>query len=231
MSEDLFAGVNNIITSVNRSVALSCDAKCRENRHTQQLYNNYLSAKENISAGPQRLDQAEEKYFVYTKGERWYNQFRTDKWKVEGVTVAEHLLGQFRQREKLLKTLDADVVASRLYASRLLDLQKTYAREIANLEEKIRTLKTKTNVNHRLTFYDVNAIKRKSGYISRIKTGYYILVVAYAIIQLGYLGRFRELEIWITIICMLITPYLMSYIIKLLNHVKVKGAKCTMKTS
>jgi len=231
MSEDLFAGVNNIITSVNQNVALSCDAKCRENRHTRQLYNNYLSAKENVSAGPQRLDQAEEKYFVYTKGEKWYNNFRTEKWNAEGVTVAEHLLGQFRQREALLKSLNADVVSSRTYASQLSDLRNTYAQEVADLEEKIRTLRTKTNVNHRLTIYGVDTIKRKSDYISWINVAYYIFVVAYAIIQLGYLGRFRELEIWITLICMMVIPHLIGYIMRLLHYVRIKGAKCAMKGS
>jgi hypothetical protein len=231
MSEDLFAGVNNIITSVNQSVALSCDAKCRENRHTRQLYDNYLSAKENVSAGPQRLDQAEEKYFVYTKGEKWYNKFRTEKLEAEGITVAEHLLGQFRQRENLLKSLSADAVSSKSYASRLADLQNTYKQEVDDLKEKTRTLKTKTNVNHRLTFYDVDAIERKANYISWVRIAYYILVVAYAIIQLGYFGGFGELKIWITIACMVAVPYLMGYIIKLLHYVRVRGAKCTMKTS
>lgn len=228
MSENLFAGVNSIINSVNENVALSCDAKCQEDRYTRQLYDKYLTAKNNVKTGEKQLDQAEEKYFVYTKGEKWYNNFRTQKWEDEGRKVAEYLQKQFKQREKLLKSLEADVTSTKLYASQLLNLKNTYKQEISDLEKKIKTLETKTNVNHRLTSYDEDAIERKTKYISQIRIMYYVFVVAYAIIQLGYLKNFRKLEIWITLVFMLIIPHVIGLIIKLLRYLRIKGLKYTL---
>ena len=176
MSDNLFAGIDNIIKSVNDSVALSCDAECRENKETSQLYDSYMKAKENVSTATVRLDQAEEKYFVYTKGEGWYDQFKLEKLRTEGDKVADYLLDEFKQKGKLLKALRADANTNKQHESQLSDLHSKYTKQITDLEKKMGHLATKANVNHRLTSYDVDDIERKSRNLARMKTIYYILI-------------------------------------------------------
>ena len=223
MDDNLFAGVNNIIKSVNNGVVLSCDAECRENRNISKLYDDYMKAKENVSTAPVRLDQAEEKYFVYTKGEEWYDQFRLERLSAEGDKVADYLLNEFKQKGKRLRALRADAKASKRYETQLSDLHGKYAREIAELEKKTDRLTTKANVNHRLTSYDVENIERKTRNLSRMKTVYYMLAVIFGLVQFLHFKRFREWKSWLAIISLLIVPRFLTYIIRLLRFVKIQN--------
>lgn len=152
-NNDALNKLNDVIDKVNTSVQLNCDAECQKNKKEKQLYEKYLSAKKNKQNAPEKLEEAEDKFYKYSKGDYEYNRMKREEYQNEATKIANVMNSAFnKEYNKIIRELTA-LRQQQIYTNRIDDLVNSYTEDNTKLNNEISEIKNTSNIANRKTIY------------------------------------------------------------------------------
>lgn len=171
--------INNYIDTFNAHLSTLCDAECRQNQYIKELYEEYMAAKNNLSAAPVEVQEAEKNYYIAERGAAWYSNFEmskaTEQSDADMVKIKSNLENIYDSINK-----DIDYYGSQLiYRNRLGDMVNTQNSELQNAIKEEKDLDSKRNVANRLATYYANDVEWVNSvfYYTNLRLFYWILVI------------------------------------------------------
>lgn len=170
-NNDALNKLNEVIEKVNTSVQLNCDAKCQKNRREKELYDKYLSARKNKQNAPEKLEEAEDKFYKYSKGNYEYNKMKREEYENEATKIANVMNNAFNKESNNINRELTALRQQQIYTNRIDDLVNSYTEDNKNLNDKISNIKNTSNIANRKTIY-------YSDYVDFFrKIAYYIYII------------------------------------------------------
>ncbi len=126
---------------------------CQQQRKIDALNHQMVQAAKTQKNAKANLAQAEESYYIESKGAPWYSKFREEQASSKASDQTDSMLGDFTTRKAAVQR-DIDYYASQLaYKKNLDDLVKGYSTQLGQIQGEINTAQSDTAVAHRLTTY------------------------------------------------------------------------------
>lgn len=167
--------INSLVQQVNSQ--LQCGPECQKVQKNERLKELYENAMLNLENAPQKLFQAEKKYYVETQGLDYYNDVMTEKYVIDVQSDADTRLKEHKNRISDLKSAAANYSSSVKYDERMHEFLVKLINENKSLRKKIEKLKATTITNDRKTYYEEQQISSLSFWIKIMKYLYWIIFI------------------------------------------------------
>ena len=192
------------------------------------LYTNYSQEKLNLETAPERFRIAEKKYYTFAKGDTWYNNYKEQQEAEKSRINTEKMIKEFKQDKKQIINSINEIDSLNIYKNNIKELKENILNEIKKIHGENQKIKNKKNINERLSVYHTRNIVKNDGYEWWFKLFYWVLLSVYIVIIL-LIKRIYTKESLIPLLFLLIYPFFVEWIIKILNFFTF--AKIQIKTT
>lgn len=146
--------INTFIDDANSSSLLKCGPDCQKNKKDEQLYNEYLSKKNNMVNAEKQFTNAEKNYMISTKGEKYYDDFILEKYQKQASDIVSELNDELlynvslvNEKIKRLNILEKSVTNSG-------ELSSDYIEKVSDLRDTINAKENAKNIANRKSYYN-----------------------------------------------------------------------------
>jgi len=176
---------------INVNSLITCDATCQEEKKKKELlYMNYVDAEENLRNAPNKLNDAEKKYYLSIYGQAEYNDLLMNRYKREIYDKNANALNSFNNKKENILLLLEQYNKNILLNDKLNELINITLKDNNEFIDKIDKIDTNINTNERKIYYDDNQVNRLK-FFKKIMV--YILLVSYIIFLIILLFSKKEL--------------------------------------
>ena len=150
-----FANVLNSIIAQNQASSAEMEKRMSGQIVTQAYKDQMIKAKQQMQNSPGEFKAAQKAYYTQKYGLSGYQDFKEKEAEKKMEKFGKDKSNLFEEEMNRLKNL-VDLLASQtIYTSRMDDIRNNYVSKKQDLENKVKSTKSKKNVNDRLaTFYD-----------------------------------------------------------------------------
>ena len=220
------SSVGDLIKSLNKNGnTVVCDAKCQESGNKIKYHNEYLNSKTNLLTAPDRLKNAEKKYYLKTNQTQYYNTLIYDR-AIKHITKKFAIIEtSFNENiEKLINLINTTSSQSS-YRNNMGNVIDAYKYKQTDLEEKVDKTNNTKKINNRLAYFysekDESWALWLNGYLWYI----YVLCIILIILKIALKGNVRNVKQYPFIILLLMSSYIVQYIyaivLNTLGHFKL----------
>jgi hypothetical protein len=204
--------LNSLFSQLNDKLA--CDEECQKDKKTKLLKMKKDMAEANLVSAPNRFQNAEKNYIVFTEGELEYNRFLEKKLTEKGTIIATKYEDTFDDISLKINT-QIHTYNSILFNFRnVVDLYLKYKKENIELAKEFKETSNDILTNERKTFYkdeDIHHLKFYYYYI--ILVIYIICVIFFAFISLVYPSKSTWQVRVVTFCGLILLPFFSTYIL------------------
>jgi len=194
------------------------------------LYTNYNQEKLNLETAPERFRIAEKKYYTFAKGDTWYNNYKEQQEAEKSRKNTEKMIKEFKQDKKQIVNSINEIDALNIYQNNIQGLKENILNEIETIHGENQKIKNKKNINERLSVYHTRNIVKNDGYEWWFKLFYWILLSVYIFIIL-LIKRVYTKETLIPLLVLIVYPFFVEWIIKILNFFTFAKIEIKKKSS
>jgi hypothetical protein len=155
---------------------------CKQQRKIDALHHQMLQAAKTQKNAKANLAQAEESYYIESKGAPWYSKFREEQASSKASEQTNGMLSDFTTRKTTVQR-NIDYYASQLAYKKNLDALVTgYNTQLSQIQGDIGSAKSDTAVAHRLTTY----YQHQEPLVRKVT--YYLKIVYWIVVGITTLG-------------------------------------------
>ncbi len=159
--------------------ALVCGPECQKLKVSDELKQKYLDAQTNVKTAPQKLQQAEKNYYVFTEGRPYYDE-KQEKELTKKASVLANMIGtNFNEEVSSAKTMNQYLNVALVNSSHTEELLDYYASQNAELMKKLKDYRGDILTNDRKTYYETQELDRLKLWYKIWYRMYYILVFVF----------------------------------------------------
>ena len=203
--------MNQINALVKKSTdSLLCGPDCQKMVKTDKLKQLYLDAQTNIISAPDKLKEAQRKYYMQSEGVAGYDKIINEEIMKKANKIEEMMQLEFDSKiVNLLSDINIFSSLDKNYKY-MLELYKEYLTENKLLESQIKKITTDIVTNDRKTFYEDQNYDILLGWYKLYTIFYIILIILFVIfiflanIQISFSSKI------LMIICFIIYPFIIN---------------------
>lgn len=219
--DQLFAGVAPLLEKYHKDNYLKCDAECQANKKQKNAYTNYLEAKKNLKNAPQEFEVAEKKYLTLSQSGQSYINYKEKQAQKQIEDIITILNRNFTNKitevQERVDSFKAQIISKK----HMTDLEKSYGRDIYQMDYEISDYQKKNNINDRLSVYYNRRIRKNRKSLFYLRLIYWMMLTAYLVFFMIFKKLFWEKKKIITFLFLIIMPFLVKPIITKLYPVKI----------
>jgi hypothetical protein len=209
--KQLLENVSSMLESQQLQSAITCDDECRKNKKEEMLFQEYVNAQNMYKNAPKELEKAEEKFYSFSKGGAWFQNFKEENAGKSAEKLISTLKGEFIEYINRLNVLNKTYNSQKKYTSTIKELNNKYEEKINSAKKQKDNLQNISNISNRNYEYDVNNIAFYDGIKKYTFRFTLILLIIYCIYIFGVKRLFNKKQIIFTII-FTITLFNISFI-------------------
>ena len=192
-----------------------------QNLRKNYLYTIYRQEKLNLESAPKRFEDAERNYYTFQKGDTWYNNFKEEQYAKVSKKATDKMISEFKQDKKQLIDVIHEYDSLMIYQKNMKELKDTHLKENEKLKSNIKKLKNEENMNRRKAVYHERSVEKNEKRTHWLKYLYWILLIVLIIVVLLIKRDYKNKNILITIIALMVMPYFISVILKIIDFTKI----------
>ena len=217
-SGDDKTGVNKIYDNINS--LLSCDTDCQKRKRADELRNTWKAAEKTNLSAPTDISDAEEKYYVFTKGEKGYAHMMLERNKRLAQQQKEVANKSHHELMGVLKALVEDYTSDTVTLMHMKQLLKIKLQENTKLTNEIDENVGTVQTNDRRVVYEDWA----KDWLGTVGKGLFWLYVLLTIIYLWkspFLskGGYKTAKGWIVPLIFVVFPFIVTYISEFIFYI------------
>jgi hypothetical protein len=211
---------HQIFSLLNTSAdSILCGPDCQKSKITGELEKKYLDAKTNIQTAPIELENTKKNYYVYSKGEPYYDNMLEDELKAKVDKIAILITESFNDELDNANTMNKYLNISIINSRNTKELLANFKKRNNSLEDSLDYRNSDILTNDRKTYYENNALTNLKGWYFLWWYIYYILCIVISL-SLFLVPNLLSLFIKIIIIILILGyPYFIPMIITYLNSI------------
>ena len=218
------AKLAELIKKANFNIQPQCDAECQQNKKEQDLFFDYKKAVNQLREGPRIVDQAEEKYYVYSGKSAEYEQKKAAESNREAAELAGNLKSKFAKQATILKDQDISITDLTKYKKYLFELRKKTLDELEATKAEIERISAQSEIGYRGGYYDEQDVEQTAGWSRTFHRIYWILVALFVGIVI-FKGTYTTRTPYIYLAMIVGYPYVIRWIAKLAYAARITDVK------
>jgi len=176
---------NSFINSATQAV--TCNSECQRSRATEQLKNNYLTAKSNLHLAEPQYEIARRNYYTYVDGESGYNEMIEEELNKQADLFVTIFKENYELEKSKINSQLETYNGLLINFKNIVDLYKNYKTENIKLFEELKEGTNDILTNERKTYYeDQNNDYLNIYYYYFFLIVYYIIVICFCVFSLIY---------------------------------------------
>lgn len=204
--------MNELIEKANSNIQPQCDEECQKNKKEQELYFDYQTAINRMREAPKVVEQAEEKYYVYSGKSAEYEKKKEAESRKEAAELALNLKNKFNEKARNIKELTESLNDLNKYKRNMFDLLKKTKEELEQTKIEIERNSSTEEIGYRSGYYDERDIEYTNKWSSTFRNLYWILVAAYIVIVIVYKQNYRNIVVYVFLAILILYPYTITRI-------------------
>ncbi len=205
------AKLAELIKKANFNIQPQCDTICQQKKREQELFFDYQKAVNQLREGPRLVDQAEEKYYVYSGKSAEYERKKEAESNREAAKLAGDLKSKFAKQDAIIRDQIISLEDLAKYKSYLFELRKKTLDELETTKAEIERKSATEEIGYRGGYYDEQDIEYTSGWNRFFKRLYWILVIIF-VVAVIYKGYYETRQPYIDLAIILVYPYVIRWI-------------------
>lgn len=205
------AKLAELIKQANFNIQPQCDATCQQKKREQDLYFDYQKAVNQLREGPRIVDQAEEKYYVYSGKYDEYERKKEAESNRDAAKLAGDLKSKFDKQSTILREQVISLTDLTKYKRYLFELRKKTLDELETTKIEIERKSATEEIGYRGGYYDEQDIEYTNGWSTTFKRLYWILVIFFVFVVI-FKGSYGERQTYIYLAMILAYPYVIRVI-------------------
>ena len=227
--QELLLRQNNAQNKINSLLeqsaeSLMCGPTCQKIKVSEELKQKYLDAKTNMQTAPIKLEESKKNYYVFTKGEPYYDNMMEEELKKKADKLAELLSESFNEEVANAKTMNSYYNSTLINSHYTKELLSDYLGKNQALKLQLKSNHGDILTNDRKTYYETNALNNLQLWYKFWWYIYYILclvIVISVLMSPGY--KIKELLIkLIKIVFFIFLPYILHWCLGLVYTIYKK---------
>jgi hypothetical protein len=218
------AKLAELIKKANFNIQPQCDADCEKKKREQDLFFEYQKALNNMREAPHIVDQAEEKYYVYSGKSDEYERKKEAEFNREAAKMEGHLKSKFSQQSAILKDQTISLNDLTKYKTYLSELRKKTLDELETTKSEIERKSAIEEIGYRGGYYDQQDVDATNKWNRMFRRLYWILVIVF-IITVIYKGTYTSRTQYIYLAMILSYPYAIRWIVKISRAARLVDVK------
>jgi len=218
------AKLAELIKKANFNIQPACDADCEKKKREQDLFFEYQRALNNLREAPRIVDQAEEKYYVYSGKSDEYERKKEAEFNREAAKMAGDLKSKFSQQSAILKDQTISLTDLTKYKTYLSELRKKTLDELETTKSEIERKSAIEEIGYRGGYYDQQDVDATHKWNRMFLRLYWILVIVF-IITVIYRGTYTSRTPYIYLAMILLYPYAIRLIVKITRATRMADVK------
>jgi hypothetical protein len=218
------AKLAELIKKANFNIQPQCDATCQQKKREQDLFFEYQQAVNQMREAPRIVDQAEEKYYVYSGKSAEYERKKEAESNREATKMAGDLKSKFAQQATILKDQAISLTDLTKYKSYLFELRKKTLDELETTKTEIERKSATEEIGYRGGYYDEQDVAYTSGWNRMFKRLYWILLIIF-IVAVIYKGTYTTRTPYIYLAIILAYPYAIKWIERITSATRFADVK------
>jgi hypothetical protein len=220
------AKLAELIKKANFNIQPQCDATCQQKKREQDLFFEYQQAVNQLRDGPRLVDQAEEKYYVYSGKSAEYERKKEAESNREAAKLAGDLKSKFDTQARIIKDQTISLTDLTKYKSYLFELRKKTLDELETTKLEIERKLATEEIGYRSGYYDEQDIEYTSGWNRVFKRLYWILVIVF-IVAVIYKGSYETRQPYIYLAIILVYPYAIRWMERITSATRLTDVSLT----
>ena len=202
------------ITSLLETSAqsITCGPDCQKNKTSDELKQQYLDAQTNKITAPIKLEESRKNYYIFTKGENYYNNMLEDELKKKAEQLSQLIAESFNEEVSSAKTMNQYYNTTLINSDSTKELLKDYSEKNAELKLKLRDNHGDILTNDRKTYYETTALDRLKLWYTFWWYIYYIFVIIFLLAIFLSPSNMSIIVKLIILILLVFYPYYIDYI-------------------
>ena len=199
--------------------AVMCGPDCQKEKTANDLKQKYLNSKTNLKTAPSQVQVAAKNYYIFTKGEGGYNEYREQELTDKAEQIATEFKNNFDVDVSKITTEIDTYNGLAINFENVFELYTKYKMENTELEKELKDTVSDILTNDRKTFYEDQGIENLNYYYSFIRTIYIIVAIGFSISLFFVANQFSFFKKIVIILLLSLYPFistrLLSWIIQL----------------
>lgn len=202
--------INSLLETSAQSIM--CGPDCQKDKTSNELKQQYLDAQTNKITAPIKLEESRKNYYVYTKGENYYNNMLEEELKNKAEKLSELISDSFNEEVANAKTMNQYYNTSLINSSYTKELLEEYSEKNSDLKLKLRDNQGDILTNDRKTYYESTALDRLKLWYTFWWYIYYIFVIIFLLAIFLSPSNLSIIVKLIILILLVFYPYYIDYL-------------------
>ena len=218
------AKLAELIQKANLNIQPPCDADCQKRKREQDLFFEYQKALNQMREAPRLVDQAEEKYYIYSGKSAEYERKKEEQSNREAAKMAGDLKSKFSQQDTILRDQAISLTDLTKYKSYLFELRKKTLDELETTKAEIERKLAVEEIGYRGGYYDQQDIEATNSWSKLFKRLYWVLVIVFIVVVI-FRGTYTTRTPYIYLAMILLYPYVIRWIVKITRATRMADVK------
>jgi len=190
-----------------------CDADCQQQKATTELYDKYMSSKNNLDTAPVMYNENRKNYLVYTQGDSYYQNVIAQEYSATANQNAQDYQSEMDTVVALAEAATTTYETAQVNAETIQDLYNSLYEKNDVLKHQVDETGNAILTNDRKTSYQMDSTETLSNWMYLYYFLFYGLVVV-LIWQTVQKGVWANMGV---IVVLILYPYLIDYLIHYLK--------------
>uniref|UniRef100_A0A6C0BWD4 Uncharacterized protein n=1 Tax=viral metagenome TaxID=1070528 RepID=A0A6C0BWD4_9ZZZZ len=218
------AKLAELIKKANFNIQPQCDAGCQQRKREQDLFVEYQKALNQMREAPRIVDQAEEKYYVYSGKSAEYERKKEVESNREVAELAGDLKSKFAKQDAIIKDQEISITDLTKYKTYLFELRKKTVDELEATKAEIERKTADSEIGYRGGYYDEQDVEQTNKWNRLFRQIYWMVIIIFVVVVI-YNGSYTTRQPYIYLAMILLYPYVIRWIVRLTNAVRMADVK------
>lgn len=214
------AKLAELIKKANFNIQPQCDAECQQKKREQDLFIEYQKALNQMREAPRIVDQAEEKYYVYSGKSAEYERKKVVESNREVNELAGDLKSKFDKQDVIIKDQEISITDLTKYKTYLFELRKKTADELETTKAEIERISAVDEIGYRGGYYDEQDVEQTNKWNRMFRRIYWMVIIIFVVVVI-YNGSYTTKRPYIYLAMILLYPYVIRLIVFLTRAVRL----------
>lgn len=205
-----FSQVNNLTQKLVEQV--TCDKQCQFDRKAESLKKKLDRATELKKKAPTMVKNAEKNYYVFVKGEPYYEDMLESRFAATAQEMKRKFLEKHKKQMEFLREEVQNYESATIYEENMRDLWKQYEKEEKELALKTKKLENVINVSDREAAIQDNEVNSQTNVHKIFFVIYYFCVFVFLVFIVAK-KRYNEPLLWLAFVVLLFFPYVKAFLL------------------
>lgn len=189
--------LSNLVERLESNPDIICDSECQNSKREKQLFNDYISAKNNLESAPLQLEEAENKYFKFKYSTNEYLDKATESIKQRIKPEIQNIIDLFNNQYTSIQNLKSQDSEIPVTLKNLGESTYILNENIEKLKENNEIADNSLNLANSKTFYAQENLQFWKSVNTVVNIIFMAIFVLVGIHVFYFMGKYRDVKYYL----------------------------------